>query len=175
MTRLMNTLRHIFTKHLKATILATAAVATLAIPTAAMARDHHDRADFFVDLHLGDLRINVDQPVRYENRTDRVWVEPVYQTTYDRVWIQPVTQDVCDRVWVEPAYEARDIVVWDGFHHRVVHENVLVSPGHYEERHHQVVVTDGHWENVARQEVVTPGHWEYRPSEVVYDRGDECR
>ena len=173
MTRLFNSMRQFFGRNLKTTILATAAVATLAVPSMAMARDHHDRDDFFLNLHLGDLRVNVDRP-REEVR-DRVWVEPVYQTVYDRMWCPAVTKDVCAKVWVEPVYEVRDIVVWDGYHHRVVRENVQVSPGHWEERHHQVVVSDGHYDTVARKEVVAPGHFEYRASEVIYDRGDECR
>ncbi|HEY1628900.1 MAG TPA: hypothetical protein VGF52_03510, partial [Tepidisphaeraceae bacterium] len=124
------------------------------------------------DLHLGDLRINVDQPA--SPPADRVWVEPVYRTTYDRVWVEPATQDVCEKVWVDAVYEPRDIRVWDGYHHRIAREDVLVSPGHFEERHHQVAIGDGHWDTVARQEVVTPGHWEYRTPVVAYDSGD-CR
>src|ERR1700733_10388125 len=113
MIGLLNSLRHIFGSHLKTTILAAAAATSLAIPSAAMA--HH--TDFFLDLHLGDLRINVDQPACPP--PDRVWVEPVYRTVYDRVWVEPATQDVCEKVWVDAVYEPRSIVVWDGYHHRI--------------------------------------------------------
>jgi hypothetical protein len=71
-------------------------------------------------------------------------------------------------------YEQRDIRVWDGYHHRIVRENVVVCPGHFEEQHHPLVVSEGHWDTVARQELVTPGHWEYRTPVVAYDSGD-CR
>jgi hypothetical protein len=168
MTGLMSILRQTIGRHLRATILAAAGAASLAIPSAAMA--HH--TDFFLDLNLGDLHINVDQPPR-EDCTDRVWVEPVYRTVYDRVWVEPATQDVCEKVWVDDVYESRLVPVWDGYHHRYVRENVLVCPGHFEEQHHQVTVGEGHWETVARQELVTPGHWEHR-TPVVYDSGD-CR
>jgi hypothetical protein len=164
MIRLMNSLRQLAGRHLKTTILG----ASLAMPSAAMA--HH--TDFFLDLNLGDLRINVDQPPREFRQ--RVWVEPVYRTTYDRVWVEPATQDVYDKVWVDAVYQDQAIRVWDGYHHRIVHENVLVCPGHYEEQHHSIVVGEGHWETVARQELVTPGHWEYPQPTVAYDSGD-CR
>lgn len=90
--------------------------------------------------------------------TDRVWVEPVYQTETDHVWRDAVTEDRCTRVWVRDAYVEQ--VFGHGRHERV--EQVFV-PGHYEDRHEAVVVAPGHWEDVQRQVLVTPGHWAERP------------
>ncbi|MDB5289664.1 MAG: hypothetical protein JWL69_905, partial [Phycisphaerales bacterium] len=78
-------------------------------------------------------------------------------------------------------YEVREFVRREHGWRRVAREEVLISPGHYEDRHSQVVVTPGHYEDVqreevgaghfeegpARQELVAPGHWETRVDRVV--------
>ncbi|HVT91026.1 MAG TPA: hypothetical protein VHD56_19390 [Tepidisphaeraceae bacterium] len=128
------------------------------IPAMASAEDHgfdrrHDDRN--------DVRFNIGfGATEYARPAERVWVAPVYRTVCDRVWAQPVVRDECERVWVPPCYENREVVRFDGYRRRVVYEQVMVSPGHYEERHHQVVVTPGHWDNVERQELVSAGYWQ---------------
>lgn len=164
---------------LRKTALGAMVAAAGLVPSVASAHGH-DRDDR--DRHSGvrlDFRIGLgDAPLcfplsgpAYEERTQRIWVEPVYRTVCDRVWHEPVVQDVCDRVWVEPVYEVRDVVRYEGWRRCVYRERVLVCPGHWEDRHRQVVVSEGYWETIQRQELVTPGHWEYRTVQVRADEG----
>ena len=114
----------------------------------------------------GEVEIRIAARPVYEDRTERVWVEPAYRTVCDRVWRAPVMQDVCQRVWVESVFEDREVVRGGGWHRYVTHEQVLVSPGHWEDRHSQIVVAEGRWETIERQEVIAPGHWEDRTTRV---------
>jgi hypothetical protein len=154
-------------------LMLAAVAATGLIPLTAKA---HDRID--LAFGHGDVLFNVDfghdhdhfapQPVVVDQcATERVWVEPVYQTVCDHVWVAPVTQDAVQRVWVEPTYEDRDVVVYARHGREVVREQVLVAPGHWEDQHTQVIVTPGHYEDVSRQVLVTPGHFEDRPVAVA--------
>jgi hypothetical protein len=129
-----------------------------------------DRDDFrHDDFRRDEVRIDIglgQRRDRYETRSERIWVEPVYRTVCDRVWVAPVVQDVCDTIWVEPVYEVRETVTYEYGRRVVRRERCLVTPGHYEQRHRQVVIREGHWENVERQELVSAGHWEYRTTQV---------
>jgi hypothetical protein len=157
--------------------LMLAAVAAMGI--APMTAKAHDRID--LAFGHGDVLVNVDlghdhcappppvvEPVVVEPvTTERVWVDPVYQTVTDRVWVAPVTQDTVQRVWVDATYENRDVVIYTRHGREVVREQVLITPGHWEDQHTQVIVTPGYWENVDRQVLVTPGHYEDRPVAVA--------
>ncbi len=112
------------------------------------------------DWRIGiDLR---DSGPRYETRTTRVWIEPVYRIVCDRQWVEATYQTVCERVWVPDRYEDRQIVRYDGWCRHIECVRVLVQPAHYEEQQRQIVIAPAHTQDVQRQELVSPGHWEYR-------------
>ncbi len=142
-----------------------------------------------IDINLrlpGDRR--VPPPIYGPQPVERVWVEPVYQTTYDRVWAEPVYQTVTNRVWVEPVYQTVNDAVWipdryedrqvvqysrgrrvivtqrflvEPAHQAVVPRQVLVTPGSWQDVTTQQLVGAGGWQNIPRQVLVAPGHWEY--------------
>jgi hypothetical protein len=142
----------------------------------------HDRRPDPVVVQRTD-RVWVE-PV-YQTNCERVWVEPVYRTVCDRVWVAPVTRDNCERVWVEAVYETRESVTWYRGRRVVERVRVCVSPAHFEDRKSTVVVAEGHWDNVERKELVTaghfqdvqrqvcvtPGHWEERVVQTTVDHG----
>jgi hypothetical protein len=141
------------------------AAAALSILPAATFADHHDD---HVDVRGGiGLNLNFGNPV-VEERTTQVWVEPAYHTVTDRVWCPPVTQNVTQRIWITDGFETRDVIRYERGRRIIVRENVLVTPGHYEDRVAQVEVTPGHYEDVQRQECVTPGHYETRVAEIEH-------
>ncbi len=180
MTRISSILKN---RSTRTCAIATAALSGLLTLTAAApaagSRDwHHDRDWDHGDHHDRDSRtdvridVNIGRPApRYEDRTTRVWVEPVYRTCTDRVWVEPVTRDECERVWVPDRWERRDVVHGRGRDRWMSCENVLVERGHWVEQHRTVVVCEGHWETRDRQEMVAPGHWEYRTERVCVDDG----
>jgi hypothetical protein len=107
----------------------------------------------------------------YEERIERVWVEPEYRTVYERVWREPVIREEIEQVWIEPVYEWRDVIRYDDCGNRIViRQRVLVCPGRWEQRRRQVVVCEGRWETIQRQELVTPGHWDQRVVRVPVER-----
>jgi hypothetical protein len=160
-----NTFNRLFTL-----ALTTGSVAFVAAPAHAGYReryhgyDHHHDDNVRVDVDFGSAR---RYEPRYEERSVRVWVEPVYRTVCDRVWVEPEVRTECERVWVPAAYEWRYVTRRDfcGRWERV-QERVEVSPGHYEERRHEVVVRPGHWDTVERRELVCAGHYEWRTERV---------
>ena len=161
-------------------------------------RDHRDDRDGKVRVGV-DLNLGGGRGPRYEERSVKVWVEPVYRTTTDKVWVEPEYKTVTDKVWKEPVmkvqaerawvpdrYEWRWVYRRDRFGVRIrVRERVLVERGHYENRETQVVVTpgcwetverqelaaEGHWDNVQRRQLVQAGHYEWRTERVQLDRG----
>jgi len=133
-----------------------------------------DRGDRYAERCRDEVRVGVsigDRPVLIEERTTRVWIEPVYRTVYDQVWIEPVYRDECDRVWVPDQYAIREVVVWDCGRRIVRRQRVLVCPGHFEDVHRRVLVCAGRWETVARQELVCAGHWKTRTERVPVAAG----
>jgi hypothetical protein len=71
---------------------------------------------------------------------------PVYADREVRIWVEPVYQTVCDRVWVPDQYTDREVVYYRHGWRHATHEQVLVTPGHFENVNRQVVVTPGHYE-----------------------------
>ena len=147
--------------------LAVMGGAMLAGGSAAQARDHeHYDRPAHVDVEVRWGHDEACQPT-YDNREVRVWVAPVYRTVCDRVWKEPVYKSVCERVWVPEVWETREVRHGEGRHTWCTREQVLVSPGHYEERQTQQLVCAGHYEEVQRQELVCDGHYEVQTERVL--------
>jgi hypothetical protein len=175
-------------------ILASAAALTLGgglMPTTAMAdrydrRDdrHDNRSDRYdrrddqkridVDIRIGEPRprfeertVKVWVPPVYRTERDRKWIEPVYRTVCEKRWIEPVYRDVCEKVWVPARYETREVRYHDGHCFRTRVERVLLCDGHFEEVHRKVCVSEGRFEAVERRECVSEGRWEECSRQVL--------
>lgn len=171
--------------------LAAAAVGICLLAPMAQARDH-DRdkdVDFGVraDDH-GNVGLDLsfiggrDHGVRerseriwvdpvWKCETDRIWVDAVYENQCQQVWCKPVTKDVCTKVWVEPTFEVRETTSYDHGRQIVRRERVQVAPGHYDEQHSTVVVTEGHYKSVDNWVLKCDGHWETKERWVCASDG----
>lgn len=184
MSTIINSVKGFLGRKASKWVLSAAALAGIAGPSTAQAREHVDVTVRIGDRHDSyfDRQVKVWVPAQYRTVCDKVYLQPVFETRCDKVWVEPVFETRCDKVWIPEVVEVRNTRKYDSRlrqwvlctervcvragHFETRETRVCVTPGHFEEIRKQVCVTEGRWNTVERQELVCEGHYELRTERV---------